>query len=286
MKRFVSFILVLLLIASVAACGGNGKPVKNKPSGIEQSEKKPTGSKEQSERTEQAKPSDIAAGKTNIICVKYNEYSDAKSKFDKYVLEQSHDHKVVSVRLGEAMVTELAVFDYLLPLQFMGESVKSFGKIDVTIENAMLQGIWAKDAELTYKEGTGYLLKGTGSEGGLLEIRVMYDADTDSLRLEGYKDNAPDFLFEYIKTPDGYAAQYHYNSIIGYDKFMPIEGLCTYRIIFDGINGSCARLDNTDSEPVSIFKNPPDAGNFIEGAAQWFTITKGAFTGNLGGEAF
>ena len=53
-----------------------------------------------------------------------------------------------------------------------------------------------------------------------------------------------------------------------------------------GTNGSCARFDNVSSEPESIFRNIPDKQSSIEGAAYWFTITDGEFTGKLGEKEF
>jgi hypothetical protein len=63
-------------------------------------------------------------------------------------------------------------------------------------------------------------------------------------------------------------------------------GLCTYKLIFKGNNGSWARYDNVASEPESILGRTPDAGSFIDGAAHWFTVSDGKFTGNLNGNAF
>ena len=89
----------------------------------------------------------------------------------------------------------------------------------------------------------------------------------------------------YLNTSDrgGYAAIL-LETIIGYDRGTAIEGLCTYRTIFDGDNGSCARFDNVKRPRPS--GSVPDAESFIEGATHWFTIKDGSFTGNLGGEKF
>jgi hypothetical protein len=278
--------LVVLLIFSLSACGGNSKSAGNEPSGAEQVEKEPTKPKESKGQTEQAEPPVQAAGQKGIICVGYKAYSDARSKFDKYVLDQSYDHEVVSAALGLAMPDELKIFNYLLTLEFMGESIKSLGKFDANMETIMFQTGWADDAELAYDQDTSYTVKGTDSGGTAMEIRVVYDGDSDCLRLEGYKDGTLDCVFEYISTKGGYAAQYYFETITGYDKFTALEGFCTHRTIFDGTNGSCARFDNVDTEPASIFGSAPDAGSFIDGATHWFTITDGSFTGNLNGEAF
>jgi hypothetical protein len=295
MKRLLTVILAILLMFSIAACGGNKKSVGKESSGAGQVKKEPAESKEskgQTEETDQKEQTELvdspaqAAGQTDIICVNYKAYSEARNKFDEYVLEQSYDHKIVSAKLSMAVVLELKTINYLLTLEFMGESIKSFGKFDADFETKMLKIGWADDAELEYNEGTRYTLKGTNSDGSALEIKVVYDGRSDSLRLEGYKDDTLEIIFEYIRTGGGYAAQYYFETIIGYDRGTAIEGLCTYRTIFDGDNGSCARFDNVKSEPASIFGSVPDAESFIEGATHWFTIKDGSFTGNLGGEKF
>jgi hypothetical protein len=168
----------------------------------------------------------------------------------------------------------------------MGESVKAMGKFDENLETIMMQTGWADDAKIEYSEGAGYVVKGTDTDGSAMEVRATYDGDADSVRLEAYVDGDLELMFEYVKAPGGYAAQYHFINVIGIDKATPIEGLCTYRIIFNGSNGSCARFDNAEAQPESIFGTIPDAASFIEGATHWYTLTDGSFTGNLGGEAF
>jgi hypothetical protein len=70
------------------------------------------------------------------------------------------------------------------------------------------------------------------------------------------------------------------------DKFDAVYGLCTYRLIFAGTNGTCARFDNVSSEPDSILGSIPDPQSFIGGATHWFTIANGEFTGKLNGKDF
>ncbi len=183
------------------------------------------------------------------------------------------------------MPLELKNLDYLLPLSFLGESQKSLGKFDAAMETTMLQAGWAEDTVLTYEEA-GYLLKGTDTQGSELEIKVRYDDKADSLQLEGHKDGALDFFFEYSRMPEGYVAQYYYETVTHMEKATPIYGWCTYRLFFEGSNGSCARFDNVSSEPDSIYGGIPDKQSFIEGATHWFTITDGSFTGYLGGQEF
>ena len=142
------------------------------------------------------------------------------------------------------------------------------------------------DASLTYDEKEGYLLKGTDNEGSVLEIEVRYDDKANSLRLESFKDGAFDFLFEYSEMLEGYAAQYYFETITHLDKATPVYGWGTYKLIFEGSNGSCARFDNVSSEPYSIYGDIPDAQAFIDGATHWLTITDGKFVGNLDGQDF
>ena len=273
MKRLLIFALVIILIFSVSGCGGNSQPADSFSSDTDQSE------------SEQTESSEKTGDGNGIISVQYKAYTDARAVFEDYVLDQSYDHEIVSVKFTIATASDLKNFTYLLPLMFMGESTKSVGKFDGNMEKTMLEGGWADSVELEYNEDTGYLITGT-LDGSNLEIKTVYDEPTDSLRLEAYKDGALDLVFEYIKTRGGYAAQYYYKTITGFDKNTPIEGLCTFRTIFEGTDGSWARFDNVTSEPTSIYTHAPEGKAFIEGATHWFTIEDGSFTGSLDGEVF
>lgn len=279
MKKLFALILVLIMLLSLAACGGKSETAQDKPADSEQAKPQQTASEPA------PAPENTAEGK-GIVCVSYEAYDAAWGDFNKHITGQSGDHEIVSVHQSTAMPLELRNLNYLLPLSFLGQSQVSLGKFDAAMETNMLQVGWADDVVLTYDEKEGYLLKGTDTKGSKLEIKVRYDDKADSLRLEGYKDDVLDMVFEYSKTPDGYAAQYHYETVVGNDKLTPIYGLCTYRLLFAGTNGSCARFDNVSSEPDSIFGSIPDKQSFIEGAAHWFTVTGGEFTGNLGGKEF
>lgn len=279
MKKNLVLTLVFIMLLSLAACNGKNETAQDKQGDSGQTESQQTASEQTSV------PENAGDGK-GIVCVGYEAYDDAWSDFNKHINGQSDDHEIVSVHQSAAMPLELENLNYLLPLSFLGQSQVSQGKFDAAMETGMLDAGWADDVVLTYDEKAEYLLKGTDTQGSSLEIKVRYDAEADSLRLEGYKDGALDRIFEYSKTPDGYAAQYHYETVVDMVKFDAVYGLCTYRLIFAGTNGSCARFDNVSSEPDSIFGSIPDEQSFIEGATHWFTITDGEFAGKLGGKEF
>ena len=279
LKKLFALTLVLIMLLSLAACDGKSETAQDKPGDSRQAESQQTAS-------EQTSVPENTGDEKGIVCVSYEAYNDAWGDFNKHINGQSDDHEIVSVHQSTAMPLELKNLSYLLPLSVLGQSQVSQGKFDAAMETGMLDAGWADDVVLTYDEEAGYLLKGTDTQGSSLEIKVRYDAKTDSLRLEGYKDGALDMVFEYSKTPDGYAAQYHYEAVVDMVKFDAVYGLCTYRLIFAGTNGSCARFDNVSSEPDSIFGSIPDKQSFIDGATRWFTITDGEFTGKLGGKEF
>lgn len=291
MKRVLMALMLILLVFSLTGCGGtagNEPPQSGQVdagAAEESGAAGQTGQPEQTQQPPQAEEPAQADGE-GIICDNYRAFFDAKGEFNDYVLEQSEGHEIVSVNLPLATVFELHIFDYLLPLEFMGESIKTLGKYDPDFELVMFQQVCADDVEVFYDEDTGYELKYTDTQGSKVEIKAKYDGDADSLRLEAYKDGVPVLMFEFIKTAGGYAAQYHFETVVRYEMATPIVGLCTYRTIFEESNGSCARFDNVTSEPESIFGKAPDAAAFIEGATHWFSVTNGNFTGNLGGETF
>jgi len=279
LKKLFGLTLILIMLLLLTACGGQREIEQDKGVDSEQDKSRQTAS-------DQASAPEKAAEGKGIVCVSYEAYDAAWGDFNKHITGQSGDHEIVSVHQSTAMPLELKNLNYLLPLSFLGQSQVSLGKFDAAMETGMLEAGWADDVVLTYDEKEGYLLKGTDTQGNALEIKVRYDDKVDSLRLEGYKDGALDMVFEYSKTPDGYAAQYHYEAVVDMVKFDAVYGLCTYRLIFAGTNGSCARFDNVASEPDSIFGIIPDKQSFIEGATHWFTITDGEFTGKLGKKEF
>lgn len=280
MKRILALILIFIVLLSIAACGGNRQTVQEQPGVSGQTKPQQTAPEQASE------PEKTGDDVQGIVCVSYESYSNAWDTFSDHIAEQGGDHEIVSVHQSTVMPLELKNLTYLLPLSFLGQSQTSSGKFDAAVEIIMLKTGWADDAVLTYDEKTGYLLKGTDTQGNKLEIKVMFDDKADSLRLEGYKDGTLDFLFEYSRMSEGYAAQYYYETVTHMDKATPIYGWCSYKLIVAGSNGSCARFDNVTSEPDSIYGKIPDTQVFIDGATHWFTITEGKFAGTLGGNQF
>lgn len=279
MKRLVILVVTLLMVFSIAACSKSepaSKPADSSKAGQENAA--------QSEQTGQSGISGEVDGSQGIVCESFAAFKEARDEFDDYVRNQNYE--VVNDNFPVVSVFDANIFDYLLPLDFIGESMKSSSVFDVDTETQMLQMAWEEDAELTYDQAAGYLLKGTNAQGNKLEMKIKFEGDDDSLRLECYKDGAIDLVFEYMAIDGGYAAQYYLEAETGYDKTTPVMGLCTYKLIFKGDNGSRARYDNVASEPESILGSTPDAGSFIDGANHWFTLSDGKFIGNLNGKEF
>ncbi|NLG53659.1 MAG: hypothetical protein GX541_06745 [Clostridiales bacterium] len=276
MKRTFALFLVFIMLLTLAACGGRqpGDDENIQSSGQEANNREP-------------EPGDALSDEGDgIVYASYEAYDNAWSDFNSYIINKSEGHEIVSVHQSTVMPIGLKNFTYLLPLSFLGQSYAMSGKFDPDLEAGMLQKAWSKDVKLSYDENQGYLLTGTDDAGSALELKVRYDKKSDSLRLEAYKDGALELLFEYCKTPDGYAAQYHCQDVVGMDKTDAVYGLCTYRLIFAGENGSCSRFDNVTSEPDSIYGGGFDKQSFIEGATHFFTIADGEFAGKLGGQDF
>ncbi len=272
MKRLIIFVVTFLMLFSIAACSTSETTGSDSAS-----------TEKESAQQEQTGRSQSSDGNQGLVCESFKAFKEARDAFDNYVIDENYEP--VAVGFPTVTAFDANIFDYLLPLDFIGQSVLVYGEYDVDKETHMLQQAWADDAQLTYDEATGYLLKGTGSKGNEFEIKVKFDADADALRLEGYKDGALDLLFEYLAIDGGYAAQYYLETITGYDKTTPIMGICNHKLIFAGNNGSRARFDNV-AEPESILGTTPDPGSFIDGATHWFTVENGEFTGNINGTAF
>lgn len=275
MKKILSLILALiLLVGIITGCAGEKSQTAA-----------PSGANNQNEAEDGGKLTEAEKQKP-IISVSYNAYKEAREDFDKYTLEQSHSHEVVNIQYGLVCAFDLIIFNYVLPLHFIGESVNISGHYDEAMETIMMQKGWAEDAKLTDNGDGSLLLTGTSGDGGAMNIRIEYDPDRDDLRLEAQKDGEPVLLFEYAKNGGGYAAQYYFKAITSHDFGVAKEQMCVYKTIFDGQNGSCARFDGVNSEPDTLLGGVPSEKDFISGATHWFTITNGEFTGNLCGKAF
>ncbi len=275
MKRLFIFVITLLMVFSIAACSNNETTGSNPQAGEKAG---------QEEQAEQPKTSGKVDGNKRTVWESFAAFKDARDRFDDLVLDQNNE--IVNVGFPTVAVFDLNIFDYVLPLDFMGRSVELSGKFNAETETQMLRRAWADDAQLTYDEATGYLLKGTGSKGNELEIKVKFDEDADSLRLEGYKDGALDLVIEYVAIDGGYAAQYYLEAATRHENFTPVMGLCNHKLIFSGNNGSRARYDNVASEPGTILGSTPDLESFVDGATHWFTIKNGQLSGNINGSAF
>jgi len=283
MRKFLSLILTLILLAGIITGCASEKAQTAAPSGADNQNETKAGS---TQNTPAESGGKTTGHDTATISAGYNAYKQARDAFDEYALEQSAHNEVFAVNYGLVCSFELEVFEYVLPLVFIGESINSTGRYDETMEIRILQEAWADDAKLTDNGDGSFLVTGTSSDGGTMNIRIEYDPDQDNLRLEAQKDEEPALLFEYAKNDGGYAAQYYFKAITGHDFSGTKEQMCVYRTIFDGQNGSCARFDGIDTEPETLLGGVPSEEDFISGATHWFTIANGEFTGNLNGEAF
>lgn len=292
MKKILILLIYIMLVFTLVACGGNG--VKDDDVSIIDNSNDTYSSTEDSEEenTEEQNPHEQAAStnKSNnsskAIYESFEEFNDASTSLGKHILEVSNDNEFVLENQGIFNSYDIAPFNYIYPLFGIGKSVETAGKFDVEMETTVLQIAWYKDASISYDNANSYQLSGTDKKGDKIKIDIMYDSKVDSLRLEGYKNDVLESIFEYIKTPNGYAAQHYCEEITRSEGYNPVFEFCTFRTIFEGTNGTFARFDGVDSEPDSIYCNVPDDDTFIDGASHWLNITDGEFKGNIRGTEF
>ena len=283
MRKILSLILVLIFLAGIITGCAGGKSHTTAPSKANNQNESEAGSTQNTSAENSGKSTE--QGKATISAG-YNAYKQARDAFDQYTLEQSARDEVFAVSYGLVCAFDLKIFEYVLPLVFIGESINSTGRYDEAMETTMLQTGWADDAKLTDNGNGSFLVTGTSIDGGAMSIRIEYDPGRDDLRLEAQKDGEPALLFEYAKNGGGYAAQYYFKAITGHDFSGAKEQMCVYRTIFGGQNGSCARFDGIDAEPETLLGGVPSEKDFISGATHWFTIANGEFTGKLNGKTF
>ncbi|HHZ16279.1 MAG TPA: hypothetical protein GX395_01395 [Clostridia bacterium] len=279
MKRhFFKLALILIMVLALVGCGSKEKTGQEK------------GEVESVEAPQTVASGEAASGQNDsgkgLVCTSYEAYNTAWYDFADYVIDASEDHEIVAVKRPLVLPMSLKSLNYIIPLSTLGQSINTMGQEDLEFEKRMLQAGWMDEVELTKIPEEGYLVIGTDKNGNQVELEVRYDAAADSLRLKAVENGKQAYLLEYTKTPDGYVAQQHYVDVVEYEKGNAVEGLCTYRMIFGGTKGSCARFKNVSGEPESIFGKNPEAQSFIEGATDWLTVTDGQFTGLLGGQSF
>ncbi|NLB18589.1 MAG: hypothetical protein GX825_07680 [Syntrophomonadaceae bacterium] len=268
MKRLLVVVICLLLTFSLVGCGGAET--------AQQPEKSPA--------ADEAGVPAASGDKQAAICDSYESFSDAKDAYEKNILKASKDHEVVSINQSLVTAFELKILHYLLPLNYLGQSIKTTGNFDMDMEVLMFETGWADNVNLIDNGDGSYQVTGEKEE-NKWKVDVAYDVATDSLRLVGYQNDVLVIVFEYCKIGNGYAAQYYFENVTDNIEFQPVYKWCTYRTIFEGNNGSSSRFEGVE-EPDSIYKNAPDAETFISGATQWLTITDGSFIGKLNGKEF
>ena len=272
-KRIRASLIIAVLILAVTGCAGGA----GEQAGQE--------GRETDAQTGTEKPADESEGKAAVLCDNYRAFWEAKYNFEDTLIERKAENETMDIYISNALVNEIPLLQYLMPLNFLGESIKTYGAHDNSIEIQMLTASWCDDVSLE-STGSAYSVKGRHSHGQMIRVEAEYDADADTLRFEGFKDEELDFVFEYSRIPGGYAAQYYFNDVTRYDKGQPVSQLCVYKSIFSNGSGSCARYEDVLSQPESIFRKVPDAASFIEGADNWFTMSGSGFTGRLSGKNF
>ena len=269
MKKLLAVVICLLLAFSMVGCGGAETAQQS----------------EQSKSADEAGVPAASGDRQALICDNYEAFNNAKHAYENHIMDASEDHEVVSIHRTQVIVLGNTIFHYLLPLSLLGQSVNITGNFDVSMEKTMLEQGWADNVSLVDNGDGSYQITGE-KDGDKWKLDVAYDAATDSLRLVGYENDKLGLVFEYCKLGKGYAAQYYFEDVTSYEQAQPVYQWCNYRLVFEGTNGSSARFEGVESEPASIFKNPPDPDTWFSGATQWLTITDGSFTGKLSGTEF
>ena len=188
----------------------------------------------------------------------YELYTQARDAFGSHVLRHHEDHPVVSGKLALVEEVRLPVIHYPLPLNYFGYSFTTFGSFNGDFEQIMLGVVFDEYSEYSYEGGT-FTLTGAKSGEEVLDMTARYDGDTDSLSFEVYEKDQLVFFFEYSRIPGGYAAQSCFDIVVEsrWATNEHITGLCNFRVIFQGNNGSVARFDSINEKPESILGYHP-----------------------------
>ena len=290
MKKILVVILSLLLVFTISACRTNrtkGPDVPSRNSNFQSDLDDEDIFEEELdeelfEDIDDTDSSYYAGGIKNYFL----DYNNARLEFGRYVIDNGSDIAKAHY-LPTLTNPELDIFDYLTPLFYWGETLDDNDLAQKEEFISMLIGDdrILKSIDLERKSDNMYRTIMETHEGDISIIDVEYNPDKDALRLVAEHNGEQALIFEYAKTSGGYASQFYYYDILGGTYGNPIEGMCVYRIIFAGNDGSFARFDHVE-EPASIMEGAPDEQEFIEGATHWLTVKNGKYTGNIEGEAF
>jgi len=269
MKKIFVGILCIMLILSLCACGANTR---------EDTSILSSSSGDQAELPDE-EPSDVIKG-TNYKGG-YKVYSDARSEFVDYVVELYTNDTSLLNNQTLVLNPEIEAFDYLTPILYWGETLEDN---ELAVKDISLSVITGEDkrfrsADLERISDNSYTMTIETSKGEKIDIQVDYYPDIDAVHLEAENNGEHALLFEYVKTTDGYADQFYFNSVVASGYGEQNKEMCVYRSIFSGKDGSCARFDGVE-RPDSILDGVTDAETFIEGATHWFTLKDGKFTNN------
>ncbi len=292
MKKFFLAILTIILILSFCACRAN----TTEDSDIPQDDPIYEDEFPDEEVTDEEFNDEETAKEIDGINYRkddkggtrgYEAFSDAYREFANYVIEKSKEEETVMNNYPKVLSPEFKVLDYMTPLMNWGETFDD----DEVIQGEMFiklftgEGKNFRSAELQKESDNRYTMTMETKKGEQIHVQVMYYPDIDAVRLEAENSNGHEMLFEYVKTADGYAAQYYFFDMIrsSYNKHDGV--MCVYRSIFSENEGSCARFEEAD-KPVSLIDRVPDEKELIEGATHWFTLKNGKFTGEMDGTAF
>jgi len=280
-KKVFIVIISMLLILSLCACGGNNN---NNPDTSSEdpdiSSELPEGDSEETGGENDIRDDEDMA---NI----YQDYLEAWMSFSQNVLENSFKEKTVAQHYGIVLNTETGIYDYMRPLLYWGETLDDF---ELSAKDAFLElithgGERYREMDLQRESDTRYIMNLETNEGDQIYIQVNYYPDKNAVQLRAEENGEHALLFECVKIPGGYAAQYYYNAVVSATYGAQTKALCAFKNIIFSTDGSAARFDDVE-EPPSIIESVPGEQKFIDGATHWLTIKNGEFTGELDGVAF
>ncbi|MGI6577193.1 MAG: hypothetical protein ACOX1Q_03900 [Eubacteriales bacterium] len=217
----------------------------------------------------------------------FKAFYDARMEFLDHVWELSSEEETVMAKHTMVLAMDTWAYDYMKPLVYWGETLdeSELAVVDRLIGLITINTAKLKSYDIEVKSDNHYTLTGETEKDEEVQIDVEYFSDIDAVHLEATNNGERALLFEYIKTPEGYAAQFYFNAVVASSYNVQEKAMCVYRIMFSENGGSCARFDDVE-EPASILGGVPGEQEFIKGATHWFTLEDGKFTGELDGSAF
>lgn len=234
MKKTMAVLLaIFLLMAMSAGCSGGSPQNSATP--------EPTAA-----ATINADGGDNTGDSTGVVpSDNYERYIQAKGAAMDRISDTFDENPELAMTSASMLFLVGGADMFFVPIYFVGVDEQAYAALET------MYGLEGLDIQ---RNGQIYTITYTDEEGVTLTMTCEYDAAADSMQSTIDDGAGANLIFEYVRTPEGYASQYY---IFENDEHMLIK---TY---FNDTDTVACGFIEADQAPASIFKNGNLDENFV-----------------------